>query len=237
METQEIVKMYNDRIYNTNEFKHPDDIIEFVKNRFGVKYINSLDVKIDYYFEEEEEIEYEVTKFKIKWDEISNPVIKDSRIYVEVPIIVLDSKPSRIPLSKFIELQEGIKTFESVLRLKEWLINTSKRFVKLKSNYTTINVDMFIDGSSIYRAIRLADLQRFTDKEFILSVDERDIDDVLGGLIVDLTNSSLDIYDNCLNFDIRLKGFKYPLDKAEGKWVDWNTMKVFEPIRSLSDVI
>lgn len=236
METHEIVKMYNNRIYNTNEFKHPDDIVEFVKNRFGVKYINSLDVKIDYYFEEEE-IEYEVTKFKIKWDEILIPVIKDDRIQVEVPITVLESKPSRIPLIKFIELQESVKTFESALRLREWLIETSKRFVKLKNNRSLFYFNISVDDSLVYKAIRLADLQRFTNKEFLLNVDEQEVIDSLGELIVDLTQSSVTLYENNLDFDIRLKGFKFPLDKAEGHWIDWYTMKSFLPIRPLLEVI
>lgn len=47
------IKVNLNKIYSTDEYDYPDEIIEFVKNRFGVEFINSLEFGINYYHEKD----------------------------------------------------------------------------------------------------------------------------------------------------------------------------------------
>ena len=215
------MKINPDKVYLTEEFEHADDIVEFVTNRFGIKYTSALEFKIDYYYEKDG-IEYEITKFKVQWDKITVPVIRDGYIYVEVPITALEDKPSKVPLIKFDSTKDGeepVKTVKDVVDLRDWLIAQVRKFVTFKGTSFVTNIDLNVEGTSIYRALELADLQRFTKKKFILTERKKDIDIALSDLVIDLSSSSLSIQDDRLNFDINLKGFKFPVNKEDDLWI------------------
>ena len=242
------IKVNLNKIYSTDEFDYPDEIIEFVKNRFGVEFTNSLEFGINYYHEKDG-VEYEATKFKVKWDEITTPVIRDGQIHVDVPITIVESKSSRIQLTAFSVLPEGsnpegkpqVKTFQDVHALKEWLVKRAENHLGLKPGSISTQLNLSVDDTHIYRALKIADLQRFSDKKFILSERQTDVEENLRELVVDLNNSSLDIGVDSYVFDVRLKDFKYLLDKTEpsyfGRWVDWSSMKTFRSVKPLSELI
>lgn len=235
------IKVNLNKIYSTNEFDYPDDIIEFVKNHFGVKFTNSLEFNINYYHEKDG-VEYEAVKFKVNWDEITTPVIRDGRIHVDVPITILESKSSRIQLTALTSIPEGsgiprVKTFRDIHTLKEWLVKRTEKTLGVKSGSISAHVDLSVDDTDIYRALEIADLQRFTDKKFILSERKEDINENLHELVVDLTHSSLDIGVDSYNFDVRLQDFKYMVNNVDRRWVDWYSMKTFRSIKPLSELV
>ena len=83
----------------------------------------------------------------------------------------------------------------------------------------------------------MGDLQRFTNKEFHLHERKESLDDDVNGLIVDLSESFLDIINTSLTFDIHLKGFKYLVDIENDSWVHWYNIKSFPAIQPLSEVV
>ena len=143
METKNLVKVNPNKVYRTEDFEHCDDIIEFIKNRYGIKHINSLEFDINYYHEKEG-VEYEAVTFKVRWGEIPMPVIRDGKINVKVPITVEESKPSRVCLSQFDLEPKGsildddmhVKVFQNTVILKEWLRLQSKKFIYPKINHS-----------------------------------------------------------------------------------------------------
>lgn len=233
------IKVLKDKVYLTEEFEHADDIVEFVTNKFGVKYTGALEFNINYYHEKDG-IEYEITKFKVQWGSISTPVIRNGHIYVEVPIIALEDKPSKMSLAKFVSTKDGeepVKTVKDVVDLRDWLIAQARKFVTFKGTSFVTNVNLNVGGTSIYRALDLANLQRFTKKKFILTERKKDIEIALSDLVVNLTKSSLDIQDDRLDFDICLNDFKFLVNKEDDLWVDWDTMKTFRSVKPLSELV
>ena len=233
------IKVLKDKVYLTEEFEHADDIVEFVTNKFGIKYTSALEFNINYYHEKDG-IEYEITKFKVQWDSISTPVIRDGHIYVEVPIVALEDKPSEMSLAKFVSTKDGeepVKTVEDIVDLRDWLIAQATKFVTFKGTSFVTNVDLNVEGTSIYSALDLANLQRFTKKKFILTERKKEIDLALSDLVIDLSKSTLAVQDDRLNFDICLKGFKFLVNKEDNLRIDWDTMKIYPSVKPLSELI
>lgn len=233
------IKVLKDKVYLTEEFEHADDIVEFVTNKFGIKYTSALEFNINYY-REKDGIEYEITKFKVQWDSISTPVIREGRIYVEVPIVALEDKLSEMSLTKFVSTKDGeepVKTVEDVVDLRDWLIAQATKFVTFKGTSFVTNVDLSVEGTSIYSALDLANLQRFTKKKFILTERKKEIDLALSDLVIDLSKSTLTVQDDRLNFDICLKGFKFLVSKEDNLRIDWDTMKIYPSVKPLSELI
>ena len=233
---KQAIKVLKDKVYLTEEFEHVDDIVKFVENRFGITFTNSLEFNINYYHEKDG-IEYEATKFKVRWGDFKQPYIEDGRIKIDVPIDIVETKLSCIELTAFVPLPTGVnpankaqvKSFSDVHKLKDWLLE--------KAIADSINMDLSVDGTDILRALKIADLQRFTPKKYTHSERKEDILENIRELVVDLNNSSLDITADSFNFDIRLKDFVYLVDKAENRWVSWGAMKTFRPVKSLSELV